>query len=244
MFTPRSSDLDLPQNITARHSGRAKRLALRLNRKNFGIDLVIPKRASKWQIETFVNSNEKWIKKTLSTLPSPVYFENDISFPFFGQQITLNIIKNIDRKRTVITLKDDVLQIETYLDDILPRLKRWIRQETQKRLEIMAFGKTDNLGKKLSNVTVRDTHTRWGSCGHKGTISFSWRLAFAPYEAIDYVVAHEVAHLKHMDHSKKFWITCESLCENYKAGKSWMRENGLELMRYCFDEKPQVRDLE
>lgn len=238
------AELSLPSEVTPRRSTRAKRLALRLNRKTFSIDLVIPKRTSKRAINAFVNSNRAWIEETLSTLPSPVYFVDGEVFPFFGKNITIQITKNTDVKRTKISLDDNILHIETYLDDITPRIKRWIRDETKNRLEKLAFEKAEQLGEKLSKVSVRDTHTRWGSCGHKGAISFSWRIAFAPYSSIDYLVGHEVAHLKHMDHSKKFWATCETLCEDYKHGKSWMRANGLELMRYCFDEKPLTHDQE
>ena len=88
--------------------------------------------------------------------------------------------------------------------------------------------------KEIKSVRVSDTKTRWGSCSHDGRLCFSWRLAFAPYEAIDYVVAHEVAHLRHLDHSKEFWTLCEELSIDYAAGKRWMKENGSELMRYVF----------
>ncbi len=238
------AELSIPSHVNPRISPKAKRLALRLNRKTFSIDLVIPKRTSTRKINAFVNSNQDWIDKTLSSLPQTVYFSNGAIFPFFGEILTLKITKSSSVKRTKIAIEGSQLCIDTYLNDITPRLKRWIRDETKKRLEKLAFEKASQLGKPLSKVSVRDTHTRWGSCGHKGAISFSWRLAFAPYSSIDYVVAHEVAHLKHMDHSQKFWSTCESLCEDYAQGKSWMRENGLELMRYCFDEMPQVPDQE
>jgi len=79
---------------------------------------------------------------------------------------------------------------------------------------------------------VKDTASRWGSCSQDGKLSYSWRLIFAPLDALDYVVAHEVAHLCHMDHSPDFWHVCEDLSANYSKGKSWMKRHSGELIRY------------
>jgi predicted metal-dependent hydrolase len=99
-------------------------------------------------------------------------------------------------------------------------------------LSDIASEKAGDIKKIISSIKIRDTKTRWGSCAKDGSLSFSWRLIFAPYHTIDYVVAHEVAHLAHMNHGPKFWALCEKLSLNYTGGKEWLKANGNELMRY------------
>ncbi|MBC8269352.1 MAG: M48 family metallopeptidase [Rhodospirillaceae bacterium] len=91
--------------------------------------------------------------------------------------------------------------------------------------------KATQIGKKATRITIRDTRTRWGSCSFKGCLSFSWRLVMAPPGVLDYVVAHEVAHLAHMNHGPEFWDTVDSLCPNASNGRAWLSENGSALHR-------------
>jgi predicted metal-dependent hydrolase len=86
--------------------------------------------------------------------------------------------------------------------------------------------------RSLGRITLRDTRTRWGSCSHRGDLNFSWRLVFAPRPVLDYVVAHEVAHLAHLDHSPAFWRLCDALTEEPGWTKAWLKRNGQALLRY------------
>ena len=151
-----------------------------------------------------------------------------------GKHITLKVITDKSAKTRKITLEETDLTIRTSSDIYSERLKRWIINDFKEKVKSISEEKSLNIKKEIKSVRVSDTKTRWGSCSHDGRLCFSWRLAFAPYEAIDYVVAHEVAHLRHLDHSKEFWTLCEELSIDYAAGKRWMKENGSELMRYVF----------
>ena len=135
-------------------------------------------------------------------------------------------------------IKAELLNIEslfnTWINDITVKQLNYMRSPTTVD---MATDKADIINKNISSVTVRDTKSRWGSCSHKGELSFSWRLIFAPYDAIDYVIAHEVAHLIHMDHSKNFWTLCRSLSSNFVEGKFWMQNHGNSLMRYGINDQ-------
>jgi hypothetical protein len=84
----------------------------------------------------------------------------------------------------------------------------------------------------LGRIALRDTKSRWGSCSHKGDLNFSWRLVFAPLPVLDYVVAHEVAHLAHMDHSPAFWRLCDALTDTPGWPKTWLKRHGQGLLRY------------
>lgn len=81
-------------------------------------------------------------------------------------------------------------------------------------------------GGNYTSITIRDQKTRWGSCSGRGTLSFNWRLILAPPEILDYVVVHELCHLTHMNHSKKFWELVGSVIPDYKAKRKWLKENG------------------
>lgn len=84
-------------------------------------------------------------------------------------------------------------------------------------------------GGSYTSVTVRDQKTRWGSCSSRGTLSFNYRLIFAPSAVLDYVVVHELCHLTHMNHSKEFWNMVGSVMPDYKVYRRWLRDHGQEL---------------
>ena len=88
------------------------------------------------------------------------------------------------------------------------------------------------LNMEIKSVSVRDTRTRWGSCSSSGNLSFCWRLIFAPEKIVDYVCAHEAAHLVELNHSPRFWQTVYQLVGEWKSSKKWLKENGARLHRY------------
>jgi predicted metal-dependent hydrolase len=91
------------------------------------------------------------------------------------------------------------------------------------------------LGRRFSRLSLRDTRSRWGSCSSRGGLSYSWRLILAPPDVLDYVAAHEVAHLAEMNHSPAFWALVARLCPGYQAPRGWLRREGAGLHRYRFD---------
>lgn len=223
----------LGEHIVIKRSTRARRLALRLDSKARVFNLVVPKRVSLKAAENFAYQHQDWIDEQLAMLPESISFINGRTIPVFGRDTRLVIDFDDELKRTKIEfVGDDVLLVQTNLEDVSPRIVRFLKAEAKKRLTILAEEKAAYIGKTVTQVSVRDTKSRWGSCSVDGSISLSWRLIFAPVAASDYVVAHEVAHLKHMDHSKAFWDVCESLSADYKTGKGWMRRQGKSLMRY------------
>ena len=218
--------------VTVKRSKRAKRVALRLDPIERVINLVIPQRMSLKKAYFFAREHEEWVKETLENLAPAVPFTHDMVLPIFGDTVTLDIHNNPEAKRTTLKQYDDVLMVKTYQDDPTNRITTHLRKLARNGLADIASEKADMIGKTISSVSVRDTKSRWGSCSQDGSLSFSWRLIFAPYGAIDYVVAHEVAHLVHMNHSKDFWSLCRDLSCNFVEGKYWMQNHGNELMRY------------
>lgn len=224
--------MSLPDYINIRHSARARRMALRLDVKERVFHLVVPKGVSMRKAEAFAEGHDSWIQDKLAELPPLIHFEDGTFIPIFGQRTLIKIHHEPDLKITKIALEDKTLHVRTNKDDPSPRIARFLKDLVKEELTILSNDKAVRIRKKVRSVSVRDTKSRWGSCSCDGHLSYSWRLIFAPPESFDYVVAHEVAHLKHLNHSSKFWDLCRELSENFVEGEFWMKNHGRELMRY------------
>ncbi len=218
--------------VRIKHSKRAKRVALRLDAKEGVVNLVVPPRMKLERALNFARKHEAWVKKTLSAIPPPITYQDGAVIPLNGKKRVLEIDYDKDLKRTSIVMNDDKIQISTNKENPTSRIERFIKSYARKELTSLTRAKAKKIGKPVSSVSVRDTKSRWGSCSDSGKISYSWRLIFAPTAAMDYVVAHEVSHLVHMDHSNSFWNLCRELSVDFLEGQYWMRNNGNLLLRY------------
>ena len=225
-------DHTLPPYITLKRSKRARRMALRLDPKDRTFHLVVPNGISLKKAQRFAEEHDGWMMDKLMELPDPVPFEDGSIIPILGQNRRIHIFYDNTLRTTSINLKCHELIVTTNKEEPSIRIERYLKNLAKKELTKLAHDKADLIDKTVTNITTRDTKSRWGSCSSDGSLSFSWRLIFAPKEAFDYVVAHEVAHLEHLDHSKAFWSVCRDLSEDYFEGEYWMREHGHELMRY------------
>lgn len=218
-------------HIHVKISPKAKRLALRLDSRARRINLVIPKRASMQKAYEFAESYQDWIADKIRNLPCPVPYTDGTILPIMGQERVIKI-KRGTSKITHIEMTPTELVVTTHMDDPAPRIGRYLRQLAATELEKLANAKAAQLERKLSSFTVRDMKSRWGSCSIDGRMTLSWRLIFAPIESIDYVIAHEAAHLIHDNHGKNFWALCEKISADFVTGHRWMQENGVNLGRY------------
>ena len=225
-------DETFPPYITLKRSKRARRLALRLDPKDRTFHLVIPSGMSLKRAQRFAEEHDSWMVERLNELPEPVPFEDGSILPILGQDRRIHIFYDNTLRTTSINLKFKELIVTTNKEDPAARIERYLKKLAKEELFSLSQDKAEQIGEAVTGVTVRDTKSRWGSCSTDGNLSYSWRLIFAPKEAFDYVVAHEVAHLQHMDHSTAFWNVCRSLSEDFIEGQYWMQEHGHELMRY------------
>ncbi len=108
----------------------------------------------------------------------------------------------------------------------------WLRERARERLSERTQVHCQSLGVRFTSITIRDTKSRWGSCSSTGALSYSWRLILAPDDVLDYVAAHEVAHLREMNHSSRFWALVEALKPDWRNHRRWLRDHGAELHRY------------
>jgi predicted metal-dependent hydrolase len=213
-------------------SERAKRMALRLDPRSRLVHLVVPKRASIRTAYLFAEQNKDWIREKLRDLPKLVPFRDGEVLPILGRDRTIIVLYNPALKTTEIVLKKDELLVMTNKTDPSSRIRRFLIELAREKLTELALEKAGAMRRKILDVQVKDTRSRWGSCTDDGRLSFSWRLIFAPPKAFDYVVAHECAHLIHMDHSENFWRVCEKASRDYEEGKTWMQKNAHSLMRF------------
>lgn len=221
-----------PPYVALKRSKRARRLALRLDPKDRVFHLVVPTRMSLKTAQRFAEEHDGWMLDKLMELPDPIPFEDGSVIPILGQNRRIHVFYDGTLRTTSITLKCHELIVTTNKEDPTRRIERYLKKLAKDELTVLAQEKAAQIHKKITGVYTRDTKSRWGSCSSDGNLSFSWRLIFAPDYAFDYVVAHEVAHLKHLDHSVAFWNLCRDLCDDFLEGEYWMREHGHELMRY------------
>lgn len=218
--------------VVIKRSRRARRLALRLDPVERVFHLVIPPGTPMSRAKDFAREHKEWMQERLCDLPEPVPFTHGQTIPIFGKNRMISIHKKKSLRTTDIILKYNELLVFTNLEDPAPKIKAYLARLAKEEITRLAHEKVRRIKKKIRTIHVRDTKSRWGSCSEDARLSFSWRLIFAPYESLDYVVGHEVAHLKHLDHSKAFWSVCRQLSDDFLEGQYWMSNYGHELMRY------------
>jgi len=206
-----------------------KNLSMRLNSKG---ELVVysPIDISIEYIEKILISKEKWIMTNISRIENSKINKNKSKIYYLGNEFNLNVeLSNIDN----IYLEKDILFIKSKnLDDayIKSLLFNWYKVQAN----IIIKNRVDKLAAKYllypSKTIIRNQKTRWGSCSYKKEIRLNWRLILMPYYVMDYIIIHELCHLKHMNHSKDFWTLVEKNYKNYKLAESWLKENGINIM--------------
>ena len=215
------------------HSFKARRLALRVDVARGEICLIVPKRMSEKRAWEFAHANVGWIQTRLSKLEkhTAIPFTHGTVIPIFGIPRTIQI-NHASGRVTTCVLHDEYLHVHTKRTDPATNIKRYLYDLLDETARPLAHEKATSIGKTITAFDLRDTKSRWGSCAPDGRIMLCWRLIFAPIHVIDYVVAHEVAHLKHMNHSERFWGLCDNLSDDMAGAKDWLKANGETLLRY------------
>jgi predicted metal-dependent hydrolase len=208
---------------------RAQRIILRLDYGASRIVVVRPKRTSRHEARRFVLNNRSWIEERIDQLPEGVPFVHGATIPFLG---ALHRIRHRPNARGVVWCEGQEIHVAGHEEHVSRRVADWLRMEARREIEAKARTKAEQIGKRVRRVILRDTTSRWGSCSTDGQLSFSWRLIFAPKHVLDYVISHEVAHLREMNHGPRFWQLCRELCRSVGAAREWLEENGTDLYRY------------
>lgn len=208
----------------------AKRLTLRIDSKERLPVLTLPPRCSEKRAVDFVKSHEAWIKKTLEQLAPGRLFQDGETVSLFGRDY---VICHRPDLRCGVRLEEDRIFVSGGKEFLHRRLCDFIKKQAAAEFFSRSKILADRLGCRLNGVAVKDTKSRWGSCSNRGNINYNWRIALAPAFVIDYLMAHECAHLRHQNHSSAFWNCVRELCPDYKKGRLWLKAKGRDL--YIFN---------
>ncbi len=215
--------------LRVRHNRRARRLTLRIDPSAGGAVVTLPWGVPECEALDMVRRKGGWILARLEKVPPRVPFEDGVEIPYLGR---LHVVRHALRARGGVWRDGQEIVVTGRAEHLPRRLRDWLRAEAKRVCEARAREKSLLLGRRHGRITVRDTRSRWGSCSANGNLSFCWRLILAPEHVLDYVVAHEIAHLKVSDHSPRFWRTVETLTPDAKTAKAWLKRHGSGLHRY------------
>lgn len=214
--------------ILIRKHAKSRRMVIRYNPAGHSVSLTLPRYVSIRQGLRFVEEKRVWIEQRILEKKAPVPFADGQTIPLLGMLYTLQHVGG----RGVVRIEGDTIIVPGDSAFMARRVREFLKRVARDTIAEIAAKKAKQLGKTVSKITLRDTSSRWGSCSHDGNLSFSWRLVFAPYDILEYVTCHEVAHLKHHDHSPAFWIAVGLLYPDYEKAKQWLKINGSELYAY------------
>jgi predicted metal-dependent hydrolase len=213
---------------------RARRYTLRIHAATREIVLTMPPRGTLREAQAFAEKHGGWIAARLTRLPEAVPFAHGTVVPL--RDIEHHIVHRPGERGTVWTEVHPrgrrLICVAGETPHVARRVHDFLRREVRRDLEIASRRYAEKLNVTVRRVSVRDQSSRWGSCSTTGVLSFSWRLIFAPPFVLDYLAAHEVAHLVEMNHSARFWRLVDRLCPNVKRAKAWLDAHGTELHRY------------
>lgn len=248
---------DIP--IKFRRHPKARRLTLRVSSTDRSAIVTVPPYCSDKETISFLENHRNWLFEQFEKLPEAAPFKHESIMPLRGVDHKL-IFAGQSRGKGVIWIENNNTDQNTKVDAIpevcegqtpqtqtstLPeihingtehfaprRLTRWLIDQARKDLQERSKWHSENLGLSYNKIMIKDQRSRWGSCSSRGILSYSWRLILAPSDVLDYVAAHEVAHLAEMNHGPNFWALVEQTLPTYKTPKAWLSDNGSDLHRY------------
>jgi len=233
--------------VTMRLNPRARRLIVKVHPSTGEIAVVAPSERSVNRALDFARAEEDWIAGRLAKVPVPVYFEPGNTILFKGEIYPIRLAPGerggvwLDNESTKPTLR-----VSGQREHAPRRIEDWLKKQARQHVSRRVQAHAAALDVTPRRITVRDASSRWGSCSTSGAMSFSWRLILAPNFVLNYVAAHEVAHLREMNHSRRFWRLVDQLvgAKEAEEAQAWLRQNGAELHRYMAQKPPRRRRVD
>jgi hypothetical protein len=218
----------VPIPVRWRPSTRAKNASLRICPAGGVVIVTLPPRSGRRVGMALLREHEAWVVEKLAALRPLVAFAPGARFPLGGAP---HVIRHEPRLRGGAFLEGKALIVTGAREFLARRARDFLRAEAKRRIAALAAPHAAALGVKPRTIRVKDTRSRWGSCAPDGTLAFSWRLVMAPEWVTDYVVAHEVAHLRELNHSARFWALVAKRTPHRDAAVAWLRAEGPGLLR-------------
>lgn len=216
--------------MTCKKNARARHYLVYL-RSDRSVSVTIPRYGTKTEALQFAHSKREWLVRQLRKLDAqiitPQKWSEGTEILFRGHTVTLGI-ENTE-KEWLLTMADQSFPVQTPPDDFRPLVEAHLRKLAREEISRRAWELAKQYQSPIKKFTVRNQSSRWGSCSPSGTISLNWRLIQAPPFVRDYVIQHELMHLKEMNHSKKFWALVAKVCPNFKEAEKWLKLNAARL---------------
>ncbi|MDR3437546.1 SprT family zinc-dependent metalloprotease [Telmatospirillum sp.] len=210
-------------------SPQAKRLSLRVDQRDGSVVLVLPVHAAVSQGLAFAQSKSDWLTARLAALPAAVPFADGMTLPLQG---VAHLLRHDPTGRRGVWTADGEIHVCGEAEYFARRLTDWLKRRALEEITASALPMAAKIGRPYRSIHLKDTRSRWGSCSSRGDLAFSWRLLLAPPAILDYVVAHEVAHLAQMNHSAAFWRLVAGLVDGADGCRAWLKQHGSALHRY------------
>ncbi|HMM63971.1 MAG TPA: M48 family metallopeptidase [Mesorhizobium sp.] len=215
---------------------RARRLTLRIDAGGQGLRVTVPPGLRRGEVEKFLDRHQGWLEERLAKVPDRPQVRPGIRLPIRGVPHT--IVHEPGRRGAATPGCDEsgpVLVVHGERPHLPRRVADFLKREAKREIEALVARHTQTIGRRAKAIRYKDTTSRWGSCTSDGNLSFSWRIMMAPPPVINYLVAHEVAHLKEMNHGPDFWKLCRQLCPDTDRCKAWLKRNGSALQAIRFE---------
>lgn len=230
---------DLPFAYTLVRSARRKSVCIQI--KNAQVFLRAPTAVPLGDLLAFATSKSSWVlqklneqKARLALAPVQPEWDTGALLPFMGQELTLvvqeahfNAVTKVGNKLMVVINKRGAA---ARTEKIRAQLIKWYSDQAMQILSRKTLALAARLGKTVSKITIKATKTKWGHCTSRGAIQYNWQILLAPEPVVDYLVAHEVSHLIHHDHSPAFWAQVARICPDYLALRRWLKQQGGQLV--------------
>ena len=195
--------------------------------------LSVPVRGQWRDAKKFLDRQGDWLADRLAQHPKAIIFADGVQILFKGNPALIRGTGSLRGQVEIETMDErTVLLVPGGEKHLARRLTDWLKSQAKEELELRTAFHASRLGVKPAGVRVRGQSTRWGSCSSTGGLNYNWRLILAPAFVLDYVAAHEVAHLREMNHSPAFWAKVAETLPDMERGRSWLKAHGTELMAY------------
>jgi predicted metal-dependent hydrolase len=203
-------------------------VSLRIDPRAGGVVVTLPLRTGQKAGLDLLRAHAGWVADRLAALPPRLVIEDGALLPVHGRPM---LVRHCPDARGGAWIEEDRIHVAGRIEHLPRRVRDFLRAEAGRVLTRIAHDKAAEAGLRIPRIAIKDTRSRWGSCAADGLVMFSWRLIMAPGFVQDYVAAHEVAHLRHMNHGPRFWALVATLTEHQADAIIWLRREGPSLLR-------------
>lgn len=222
-----------PVEVHLKRSARARRFSLRVSRLDGKVTLSMPIRAREGEALAFLQGHEGWLRQTLQAMPGAALSPVGLGSVIAVEGRELRLAPGTGRG---IRVEGDEMLVPGDPATVGPRVAAWLKVLARDRLARASSHYAGLVGRSYASLAIRDTRSRWGSCSPDGRLMYSWRLIMAPPAVLDYVAAHEVAHLVELNHSPAYWRVVTGICPDWKDHRAWLKTHGNTLHRVRFQD--------